>query len=156
MNAVEQAATTRLAAERLVVAVNRAFELAQSTAADYERSADGSLHRRRANAWINCLAPQFQEIYPDAEVFWRGNMTHWSQWKRAELLYDILVCRVNTVATRRPAITFPYVAEAIWQVESEVRRRGRDALIDFSKLVLGAAPQKLFVAPYVGPLEQER
>jgi hypothetical protein len=65
-------------------------------------------------------------------------------------------CRTRSVPTRRAAISFPYVVEAIWEVESEVARRGRDALIDFSKLVIGSAPQKLFVAPYVGRFEQQR
>ncbi|MFC1999805.1 hypothetical protein ACFLXE_03490 [Chloroflexota bacterium] len=40
-----------------------------------------------------------------------------------------------------------FVREAIWQVESEFARDSRQALIDFSKLVVGSASNKLFVGP---------
>lgn len=66
-----------------------------------------------------------------------------------ELLHDVTVCRLAPVQSAAQGKTLWYVTDALWQVESELARDSRQALIDFNKLVLGAARHKLFVGPQV-------
>lgn len=63
------------------------------------------------------------------------------------------MCRIARVESAAQGKTLWYVAEALWQVESELARDSRQALIDFNKLVLGAARHKLFVGPQVADSE---
>lgn len=128
--------------------------------------AGGGIHlpmisnRLKSQRWVESLAAEFRLFYGDegrqagVRVLCRSDSTHKDELGLDGLLYDVLVCRVSTVrAPRGRELT--YVCEALWQVESELARDTRQALKDFSKLVLGAAPSKLFVGPYVGQREQK-
>ena len=113
---------------------------------------DQLLHRQRSRAWVDALSTRLHYMYGDDElvrVFWRGNDSNRADFKLNELLHDICVCKVETVASARHRKPLFYVCDVLWQVESELARDSRQALIDFNKLVLGSAKNKLFVGPLV-------
>lgn len=66
------------------------------------------------------------------------------------MLFDIAVCSVLTTPSRqRRARDLEFIAECHWQIESEFNRTNtREIVIDMSKLVMGAAENKLFVAAH--------
>lgn len=109
-------------------------------------------HARRSRAWVAALADEFRTHYrgdPDVRVLSKHDPSNRGEFGLNELLYDVLVCRVGTApAAIRPG-TITFVREALWQVESEFKPDSQAAAIDLSKLVLGAAPHKLFVGPQV-------
>ncbi|MCZ7645946.1 MAG: hypothetical protein M5U26_11790 [Planctomycetota bacterium] len=55
------------------------------------------------------------------------------------------MCELGQVGGKK----LSFVKRALWQVESELAEDLREALIDFSKLVAGSAPQRLLVGPRV-------
>lgn len=59
-----------------------------------------------------------------------------------ELLHDVAVCEIRHTHEKGLA----YVGAALWQVESEFAQDSGAVLIDFSKLTLGSAQNKLFIA----------
>ena len=107
----------------------------------------------RSRVWVNSLASAFSDVYsvdPENQqyrVFW-GQMTERDRdFHRKEFLHDILICKtsvVRSIGSRGQSI--PFVSEVLWQVESELRVDTRQISIDFSKLVMGSAEKKLFVA----------
>lgn len=67
-------------------------------------------------------------------------------FKKREYLHDILICETNTFeSVGNQKIDIRYVTRALWQVESELAFNTREIAIDFSKLVMGSAEDKLFV-----------
>ncbi|MBI2895528.1 MAG: hypothetical protein HYY06_18370 [Deltaproteobacteria bacterium] len=82
-------------------------------------------------------------------VFTRGDGTNREDFGINELLYDVCVCRVDRVRSAALGKDLLYVAEPLWQVESEFARDSSESLKDFNKLVLGAAPTKVLVGPQV-------
>lgn len=110
------------------------------------------LHQNRSREWVNTLAKQFQNYFEnesDVRVFSKQNYSNRRDFGLNEFLYDIVVCRVGKVNSAVHKKTLYYVQQVIWQVESEFARDSRQALIDFNKLVLGSAKNKLFVGPQV-------
>jgi len=109
-------------------------------------------HARRSRAWVAALADEFRTHYrgdPDVRVLSKHDPSNHREFGLNELLYDVLVCRVGTAPAANSPATLTYVREALWQVESEFARDSRQAVYDLNKLVLGAAPHKLFVGPQV-------
>ena len=108
------------------------------------------LHRARSVAWVKALTKGFQAIYPVSScyrVFSKPEKSNKADFRLSELLFDLAVCEVRRTASARGGHDLWYVAKAVWQVESEFAEDSRAAVLDFSKLVLGGAPNKLFVAP---------
>lgn len=120
-----------------------------------KRDADGSLqikHQRRSQNWVEVLADGFKEHFrddPEIAVFSKHDPSHIGDFGLNELLYDILVCRVGEVESAKQKKRLYYIREAIWQIESEFAEDSRQALIDFNKLVIGRAKNKLFVGTQV-------
>ena len=116
------------------------------------RRQGGDKNRDRAKSWINALACSFQDNYrgkPEWRVFWRGNATHRKEFKKNELLFDIMVCSIDTIDSfQRPSQPIPFIAQCHWQVESEFSEDTRDLVIDMSKLVAGSAVHKLMIAAH--------
>jgi len=109
------------------------------------------LHSMRARIWVERLAANLRNQYPDdaVRVLSKYDSTNRKEFGLNELLYDILVCRVNTASSKGHGKPFFYVEDVLWQIESEFARDRRHALYDFNKLVLGAGQNKLFVGPQV-------
>lgn len=112
----------------------------------------GVLHQHRSREWVKALADQFRSAFPgDAfiRVFNKGHGGNRCDFGINELLYDVLVCRIDKVASCQQGKKLYFIQEALWQIESEFARDSREALADFNKLVLGSARNKLFVGPHV-------
>lgn len=110
------------------------------------------VNQNRSRNWVSVLAEQFKEQYKaeaDVRVFSKYDTTHRKDFGLNELLYDIVVCRVGKIPAMRNKKELYFIKETIWQVESEFARDSRQALIDFNKLVLGSARNKLFIGPQV-------
>ena len=95
-------------------------------------------------------ARQFQASYAlqQHRVFWKDNETNQQHFDLNELLFDIMVCSVSmTDSLQHRPTPLEFIAECHWQVESEINIEDtRKAVVDMSKLVLGSAESKLFVA----------
>jgi hypothetical protein len=109
-----------------------------------------ALHNRRSKAWVESLAGGFRSVYKDdpaVKVFSKGYEQNRNDFGINELLFDVTVCRVATVPSAVHKKELLYIKEPLWQVESEFARDSRQSLIDFNKLVLGSAQNKLFIGP---------
>ena len=107
------------------------------------------IHLNRSQAWVRALANQFKKRYegdPEVRVFTRSDHSHRKDFGLNEMLYDILLCRVGEVESPMHKKKLYFIREVLWQVESELAHSTRGALVDFSKLVLGSAQNKLFIA----------
>ncbi|MGD0089179.1 MAG: hypothetical protein ABSE73_04605 [Planctomycetota bacterium] len=107
------------------------------------------LHLKRSEAWVKALARHLEKEYPRERfrVFSKHDDTNRDDFGLNELLFDIAVCEVGKMRAAKATAQLVYVKRAVWQVESEFAKDSRAAVLDFSKLVLGCAPNKLFVAP---------
>ena len=107
-------------------------------------------NKERSRQWVNALAKEFEVRYDEKlhRVFWQGNPHNRKQFKINELLFDVMVCSVSRVASLKSASKrLEFIDQCHWQVESEFKRSdSRAVVIDMSKLVVGAAENKLFIA----------
>ena len=122
--------------------------------ADVQGDSAGDRNRKRSSEWVDALARRFQEGYGGDRyrVFWSNNKENRKQFGRNEMLFDIAVCSVSTTRSRqRNAQDLEFVAQCHWQIESEFSRTNtREIVIDMSKLVMGSAENKLFLAAHRG------
>ena len=106
----------------------------------------------RSTAWVNALAEQFAGRYEargDHRVFWRSNTCNKREFGLNEFLFDIVACEVGTTCSlQHQPKELEFVAQCHWLVESEFARDTRAIVVDMSKLVIGAALYKLFVAAH--------
>ena len=127
--------------------VEEALQRARAESANSDNS-------ERSRAFVKALHEALSDHY-EAEhdvIVMSRSCTSKSNRERMgmnELLYDVTACRVAEVPSARHKQPLTYVKEALWLVESELARDSGQALIDFNKLVLGAARYKLFVGPLV-------
>lgn len=116
-------------------------------------------NRSRSAIWVSALGRQFQLGYPrhrGYRVFWRSNCSNRCAFGLNEFLFDITVCSVCEVhSLQRPPTQLEYVSRCHWLVESEFSTNTREILVDLSKLVVGAADNKLLVVSHRPP-EVER
>ena len=109
-------------------------------------------NRKRSTRWVDSLARRFREHHKGGRyrVFWLGNKKNREQFGRNEMLFDIAVCSVSWTRSRqKKPQDLEFIAQCHWQVESEFSRANtRDIVVDMSKLVMGAAENKLFVAAH--------
>lgn len=114
-----------------------------------------ALHAGRSHAFVRALAAELRDRYHDPDIVSLCKYDDRDQARLGmrELLHDISVCRVAPVESAAQSKTLWYVVDALWQVESELARDSRQALIDFNKLVLGSAHYKLFIGPQVADPE---
>lgn len=115
-------------------------------------------NRGRSATWVHALGRQFQAEYPQEcgyRVFWRTNPCN-RAFRLNEFLFDIAVCSVSHAPSlQRVPTSLEYVTSCHWQVESEFAFNTREILVDLSKLVLGAAANKLFVASHREPAVEQ-
>ena len=111
-----------------------------------------ALHAARSRAWVKALGNELRRAHAgddSVRVFTKGDRSNTKDFGLTELLYDVCVCRVAPVPSATKGKTLWYVKEPLWQVESELAKDSFEALKEFNKLVLGAAPTKVFVGPLV-------
>jgi hypothetical protein len=111
----------------------------------------GHRNHLRSSNWVKSLACQFRRKYKyqNIVVFSRDCDDNRNDLGINEFLYDILVCKTGYVESARQHRQLQYLKEAIWMVESELKKDTRQAIHDFSKLIIGSAHNKLFVGPQV-------
>ena len=110
------------------------------------------INLNRSQSWVKALAEQFKKRYEgDSEirVFTKSDYSNKKDFGLNELLYDVLVCRVGEVESSLHKKKLLSIMGVEWQVESEFAHNTRSTLVDFNKLVLGSAKNKLFVASQV-------
>lgn len=111
-----------------------------------------TLHAARSRDFVAALGDQLGALCghePDVRVFTKHDERNRAEFGMNELLYDVAVCRTATIKSAATGKELHYVTAPIWHVESEFAKDSRQALFDFNKLVLGAAPLNLFVGPLV-------
>jgi hypothetical protein len=124
--------------------VERALRAAQSQPT--RETTKQERHRARSRHFVIALAEALREHEGGGvEALSRYHDDARARLGTNELLHDITVCRTAQLGAR----SLWYVTEVLWQVESELALRHREALHDFNKLVLGSAQHKLFVASLV-------
>lgn len=107
----------------------------------------------RARVWVDALGSEFAARYvsPDFHVFWiSNNRKNPVCGSLKELLFDIAVCKLDsTRSLEANPRTLKFVSNAQWLVESEFNKGNtREIILDMSKLAIGTAPFKLFVAAH--------
>ena len=116
-------------------------------------------NRKKSATWVDALAKRFQEHYEGGRyrLFWSGNCGNQEHFGRNELLFDLAVCSVSTITSlETEARDLEFIAQCHWQIESEFSRGNtRDIIVDMSKLVMGSAENKLFVAAHRGRREED-
>ena len=118
-------------------------------------------HRDRSQAWVDALARKFQCHYTMSSrhrVFWIRNHSNKTHFGLSELLFDITVCSVSTtLSLQRPRRELEFIADCHWQIESEFDDQStRAVVVDMSKLVLGAAENKLISAAHRPEADRRR
>jgi hypothetical protein len=142
---------------RVTELIQKAFGEARSAPlpSGYNRQ---RLHQKRSEAWVKALARHLQQTeYPRERfrVFSKYDDTNQEDFGLNELLFDVCVCEVGRAPSAKGTKQIAYVKRGIWQVESEFAKDTRAAVLDFSKLVLGSAPNKLFIGPALKGKEAE-
>ena len=130
--------------------INSCFQSAKNK--KIEAGSKRELHNERSKAWVEYLTNSLRETFPNnatIRIFSKHNDSNRKDFGVSELLYDITVVRVASVESAFHKKNLLYFKESLWQVESEFARDSRQALIDFNKLVLGSAQNKLFIGPLV-------
>ena len=121
-------------------------------AGNVEGDAKRDRNRNRSAKWVDKLARRFAQEYQGKRyrVFWSAYKKNRKQFGRNEMLFDIAVCSVSTTPSRQKnAQDLEFIAQCHWQVESEFSRTNtREIVIDMSKLVMGSAENKLFIAAH--------
>ena len=116
-------------------------------------------NRKRSAKWVTSLAKRFEEHYAGGpyRLFWSGNAGNREQFGRNEFLFDLAVCSVSAAKSlEKEHRDLEFIARCHWQIESEFSRDNtRDILVDMSKLVMGSAENKLFVAAHRGVREED-
>ncbi|MDD2366027.1 MAG: hypothetical protein PHN84_07675 [Desulfuromonadaceae bacterium] len=110
----------------------------------------GAINAKRSKNLIEQLSEDFRKIYTSNDsvrVFSKDHYDNRAEFGMNELLHDILVCTTGLSSAARHKKKLRYITSAIWQVESELKNDTHAALIDFNKLVLGSATNKLFIGP---------
>lgn len=126
--------------------------LTRATDTPCDGDTPGVLHQHRSRNWVEALADEFRSAFEgdkSIRVFSKGHEDNRCDFGINELLYDVLVCRIDKAKSARQGTELCFVKEALWQVESEFARNSGEALVDFNKLVLGSARNKLFIGPHV-------
>ena len=109
-------------------------------------------NKRRSAEFVECLAGELRKYYQEEDNYrvLSQQYSNENQYEFGlnELLYDILVCKIDHVKAVRKADTgLVFVKEGIWTIESEMAKNSREMLYDFNKLLVSSSRSKLFVGP---------
>ena len=114
----------------------------------------GVRNRKRSCAWVECLAEElrktFESVDRDVRVFSKEHRKNRADFGLNEMLYDLCVCETATCDSHTGRKQLRYITRVLWLIESEFAKNSVAAVKDFNKLVLGAAENKLFIAPCLG------
>ena len=132
-----------------IVVINSFASLQEAFPARITQSRNlGEYHSKISKMWIELLAYNLNLLAGgDSISFHKGNSNNQKIFKLNEYLHDILICILEVIKSPKQKKTLHYIKRVLWQVESELddKRDSRGLLMDFNKLTLGSAPNKLFV-----------
>jgi len=130
---------------------NLASCFAKAKSCDINEDNPQERHRLRSQKWVETLAGEFKSLTQAncIRTFSKYNDANRTDFGLNELLFDILVCETGTVKSSAHQKELLYIKRAMWVVESEMAKDCRQAVIDFSKLVLADSENKLFIGPQV-------
>ncbi len=99
-----------------------------------------------ARSWVRLLHDAFRCDYDNHPEVGLGTIKVFSAGCPIEIGFDVLVagtdaCTPSSVHQE----LIPVFRQPLWQVKSELNPSGREVAADLGKLVMGAAPNKLFV-----------
>jgi hypothetical protein len=126
--------------------------LAAALACVDEGATTGARHRNRSKNFVECLADELRGRYSDrvdVAVFSKHYGGNRQQHGLNELMYDVAVCETRQVPSASGRAELTYVSAMLVAIESEMARDSREALYDFSKIVMGRAEANLFIGPHV-------
>ena len=112
----------------------------------------GAAHRNRSRNFVESLAAELRQRYAerhDVAVFSKHYEGNRKRHGLNELMFDVAVCETRQVPSATGRTELTYVSSMLVAIESEMARDSREALYDFSKLVMGRAETNLFVGPLV-------
>lgn len=109
-------------------------------------------NKTRSETWVKTLSEMLRKNYGNDVTAFNRSIEN-EEFGLNELLHDICICNTGTVKSQMHNKDLTYISDVHWQVESEFSNDSRSALIDFNKLVLGSAENKLFVGPIVDKKE---
>lgn len=104
----------------------------------------------RSKAWITALADELRSEYsePNFRVFSSDYFENRSSFKINEFLFDITVAHIGRIPSASGRKELEYVKSCKWAIESEFHRHdSRASIIDFSKLTMARADNKLLILP---------
>lgn len=110
----------------------------------------GAVHRNRSRNFVECLATEFRRRYPDRDdvaVFSKHFVGNRQRHGLNELMFDVAVCETRRVPSASGRAELTFVSSLLVAIESELAANSREALYDFSKLVMGRALTSLFIGP---------
>lgn len=112
----------------------------------------GAIHQNRSKNFVESLAARLRERHAEAgdiSVFSKYYVGNRKLHGLNELMYDVAVCETRRVSSSTGRTDLTYVSSLVVAIESEMAKDSRQALYDFSKLVMGNARTNLFVGPQV-------
>ncbi|WKZ32492.1 MAG: hypothetical protein QY316_11330 [Thermodesulfobacteriota bacterium] len=142
----------------IIKSYKKAYDASNGAKPQIIASTEGDRNRQRSKNFVEMLAENFDNEYKRYKkhksekiiVFSRGCRKNRCSFGLNELLHDIAVCSVSkSKAPKQKKVKLSYITRVYWQVESEFARDSKQAIIDFNKLVLGSADNKLFVGSLV-------
>lgn len=138
----------RFTEDKIKQLIRESIKSVQSAKTDDEKPLR-ILHKDRSQKFVEELAQKIGALYEGEQglrIFSKLNPTNKEDFGLNELLFDILVCKVSVVTSKIHGKKLFYIKDALWQVESELAYDSKKALMDFNKLVLGSAQNKLFIS----------
>lgn len=132
-----------LSVEWIASLVHSAYKAALGHPDDSQLS-EGPRNRARSQNFVTILAAEIRNACPAATVFSRDWKDNKAEFKVNEMLFDVHACETDTLTTVK-GLRIKYISRSLIQIESEFAKDNREAAIDFSKLVVGSAPLKVFI-----------
>ena len=115
------------------------------------------LHSQWSSAWVEKIADGLRNEFPESEgyrVFSRGYKENKKSFLLSEYLFDVTVIKVAEMNSASGKAKLEFPEETILHVESEFQSNdSRASIVDFGKLLMSAAENKLLILPSGGRIE---
>lgn len=111
-----------------------------------------TVNRARSQHWVEKVGTLMQSrYYPQADgfrVFSKLSTANRVEFTVNEYLYDLTIIKVGTVISAKRGVHLTYPIRTIWHIESEFDEgSSRSSVVDFGKLLMSGAENKLMVLP---------
>jgi len=111
-----------------------------------------------SSAWVERIADELRRQYPEKSgyrVFSGGYKGNRPEFRLNEYLFDVTVIKTKTVKSASGRTVLKVPQNTLLHIESEFHSRdSRASIVDFGKLTMSAAKNKLLVLPSGGLIEK--